>query len=285
MVALSPRGCPWLTNFASLPTMRVLSWNVAGRVGARLQDQAERVLGAGADVVALQEVTRATYSSWSDRLRVAGYSVLSTIDLLSVPYPPPVARKNFNLLAARHPIAALPGLSWPDSEQARDAFPEKYLAGRTSCDGGLIDVHNAHLPPGSTRGIVKPHAFQAIRRRLDEPTAALQVLCGDFNTPRSEDDTGVVSWGTKRGADQDPEMWDAAERSILDHPRLRDVYRACRTAGQPFAVSHITRSGPKRYDHVYAGPGLEPVSCRYLNDWLEEGLSDHAAVEAELRVV
>jgi endonuclease/exonuclease/phosphatase family metal-dependent hydrolase len=40
----------------------------------------------------------------------------------------------------------------------------------------------------------------------------------------------------------------------------------------------------RRYDHVYASPELKSVQSRYLTDWLREGLSDHAAVEAEFVV-
>ena len=71
---------------------------------------------------------------------------------------------------------------------------------------------------------------------------------------------------------------------MLEHPRLRDIYRAQREPGTEFAVSHVTRGGPKRYDHVYADPGdWGALSCRYRTEWLEERLSDHAAVEAELQ--
>jgi len=259
--------------------INVLSWNVAGRRD-QLAAQLERVLGQNPDVLALQELTASTYAPWCAGLLEAGYSVVSTVDLLSVPYPPPIKRKNFNLLAARHTVALLPGLSFPDAEQAAVAFPEKYLATQVVCDGLVIEVHNAHLPPGSTRGIIKPHAFQAIRRRLDEATDQPQILCGDFNSPASEDEEGVTTWGHKHPSLR--AMWDEAEQGVLQHPRLRDVYRSLRTHGDEFEWSHRTRSGPKRYDHIYVSEELEPRSCRYWSEWVNEGLSDHAAVEAEL---
>ena len=64
------------------------------------------------------------YGAWCEGLVERGFSVVSAVDLLALPYPPPpyprgitqtqIARKNFNLTASRLPIAALPG--W-DSEQ------------------------------------------------------------------------------------------------------------------------------------------------------------------------
>ena len=78
------------------------------------------------------------------------------------------------------------------------------------------------------------------------------------------------------------EEWDAAERAILEHPTLRDVYRERHPPGEQYPASHLTRGVRRRYDHIYASPELETVRCSYLTDWLAEGLSDHAAVEAEL---
>jgi len=281
--ACSTRGA--IAGVGRLPRVRVISWNVAGRTGVRLDGQIQGITNSAADVIALQEVTRATQGHWRDALLSSGCSVLTTIDLLAIPYPGTIRRRYCNLLATRHPVSALLGLSFADPEQAAVAFPEKHLAAIVVVDGTPIEVHNTHLPPGSTRGVIKPHAFEAIRRRVDESTSHRQILCGDFNTPRSEGESFVETWGRRRKGDQQPEMWDAAERSILEHPRLRDVYRATRTHGEPWAHSHVTRSGPKRYDHIYAGPGLEPLGCSYGSRWLEGGLSDHAAVQAELRIV
>ena len=265
--------------------MKILSWNVNGRVGSVGQRQLHSVLGAEPDVLALQEVTVASYPAWCGGLLAAGYSVLSTIDLLRLRSPavdPPSERRYFNLIATPGRIAALPGLDFPEPEQARRAFAEKYIAARIRAREVELDIHNAHLPPGSTRGETKVRAFQAIRQRVDEPTSVPRILCGDFNTPQTEDDKGVTTWASAHPALR--EEWDAAERSVLEHPALRDVYRERHLAGTPFPASHFTRGVSRRYDHVYASPELKSVQSRYLTDWLREGLSDHAAVEAEFVV-
>lgn len=259
--------------------MVILTWNVAGKRG-RLRAQVERVLERKPDVLALQEITAATHDAWFDALASSGYEVVSTLALLDIPYPPPIKRKYCNMLAARSPITHLPGLSFPDRDQERVAFPEKYLAATVVHDDVALDVHNAHLPPGSSRGIIKPHAFEAIRRRVDETTDHPQILCGDFNSPASEDEQDVRTWGYRHPSLR--EMWDEAEQSILRHPRLRDVYRECRREGDPWAWSHRTKSGPKRYDHIYVSPDLKPRSCRYWTEWVGEKLSDHAAMEANI---
>src|SRR4051812_35611304 len=112
--------------------MKILSWNVNGRVGDAAQRQLRAVLRRKPDVIALQEVTArpfrrypGSYPIWLEGLTKAGYSVTSTIDLVALPYPEPpydspplppprdeqhdhIQRKNFNLTASRHPIAVLP---------------------------------------------------------------------------------------------------------------------------------------------------------------------------------
>lgn len=176
--------------------MRVLSWNLNGRTGGACRRQLDRVVGRAPEIVALQEVTRTSYPRWSEGLLAAGYSLVSTIDLVRLPYALPgskIARKYFNMIASREPITPLPGLKFIDPEQAQSAFPEKYIAALVRPCGQEVDVHNAHLPPGSSRGEIKVFAFEAIRRRVDEPTRCPRILCGDFNTPRAEDAASVTT--------------------------------------------------------------------------------------------
>ena len=263
--------------------MRLLSWNVNGRVGAACERQIERVVAEAPDVLALQEITLSSYPAWSRGLMGADYSVISTVDLVRLPYPevkPPIVRKYFNVLATRGTVAGLSGLSFSDPEHARLSFPEKYIAARIHVANLELEVHNAHLPPGSSRGEIKVHAFRAIRARIDEPTDMPRVLCGDFNTPQAEDESGVTTWASAHRELR--AEWEAAERGILEHPTLRDVYREVHPGGAAYPTSHFTRGTSRRYDHVLASPELSTMGCRYFTEWLADGLSDHAAIEADL---
>ena len=289
-----PTNVPGSARPGTVPSVRVLSWNVAGRAD-KLPAQLEAVLGREADVVALQEISGRTHAAWREGLTKAGFAVVSSAELAELPYPPPpyypqikqaqIHRKNFNLTAARHPIEALPGLSFNDPEEARLAFPEKFVAAEVSLAGEPVEVHNAHAPPGSTRYLLKPQALAAIARRVDQRPQLPQILCGDFNAPQSEPEgRPVVTW-----ANHYPEVqpeWDAAERGILEHPRLRDAYRQVHQPGAPWPYSHRVkhRDGfhDRRYDHVFVSQHFTVGACRYLTDWLDDRLSDHAPVEADL---
>lgn len=263
--------------------MKILSWKVSGQLGALARPQIDAVIDREPDVLALQEVSLGNYDDWCESLMAAGYSIVSAVDLVGVPYPemaPPIRRRYFNLIATRREIAPLKGLRFEDPEQLAVAFPEKYLAARVLVDGVPVEIHTADVPPSETLGLIKVHALQAIRRRVDESADRPLVLCGDFMTPRSEDENEITTWaGTHAKYNEE---WKDAELAILEHPELRDVYRELHEPGTPFPASKYTRGTPHRYDHIYASPQLETVSCTYLSDWLTEKLSEHAPVEAEL---
>ena len=94
--------------------MRLVTWNVAGRV-RRQPEQAALIAAAGADVVALQEVTVRTLALWRTALAEAGFlATASTLDAA----PPAAGRRVLGVLtAAREPLrrlAAPPGVPWPE---------------------------------------------------------------------------------------------------------------------------------------------------------------------------
>src|SRR5919199_3334849 len=94
-------------------TVRVVSWNVAGRVRAQRQ-QAAVIAACDASVVALQEVTRRTLPLWRAALAEMGLvGVESSLDAMSGP----VGRRVLGVVtAARAPLERLaaPDVPWPE---------------------------------------------------------------------------------------------------------------------------------------------------------------------------
>ncbi|MGH8732315.1 MAG: endonuclease/exonuclease/phosphatase family protein [Burkholderiales bacterium] len=95
--------------------MRLVCWNVAGKIdgprAARLSAQAQAVDGERPDVVALQEVTRASDPQWRAALVGLGLPhVISTTSLLAPD------RRYANLLAARWPLQPLSFRPDPDND-------------------------------------------------------------------------------------------------------------------------------------------------------------------------
>lgn len=255
--------------------MKLVSWNVNGRVGDPLARQEGALAGLHPepDIVCLQEVTRATAGSWIDRVGKRGLEhSLDSVGLLRS------GRRYANLIASRWPLELLPqdGLELP--------FPEKLLSGVLASPGGELEVHVAHLPPGVSYPEEKMATFEAIYRRLATPSTRPRILCGDLNTPKAETAEGdVMTW-----ADDHPAMrerWDAAERSVLQGLalfELPDLYRQLHGYGQSEATWIPRGNGEvtRRYDHVFASPSLNPVSCEYIHAFREAKMSDHSPVEA-----
>ena len=111
--------------------MRLITWNVAGRVTAQ-PAQAQAILGAGADVVCLQEVTVRTAPLWAQALSAAGYTSHETA-LDGLP-PKPTKRRLAVLTAARAPVERLPAPAVP--------WAERVLC----CVVDGVEVINVHSP-------------------------------------------------------------------------------------------------------------------------------------------
>jgi exonuclease III len=254
--------------------MRLVTWNVAGRV-RRQAEQATVLAALGADVVALQEVTARTLPLWRSSLAEAGLEHVACA--LDAPGHFGGRRALGVLTASREPLEPLPEPAVP--------WPERLLARRT---GGL-EVFNLHSPIAPAPELAKIRTHEAVAAHLERLPAAPRVLCGDLNTPRRElPDGDVLTFAHDSAGRLRPERgerWDAAERALVHGLREQgwvDAYRALHGYGDRSAS--WTFSGDRggwRLDHVLV-LGLEPVACSYAHEWRRAGLSDHSALVADL---
>jgi len=258
--------------------MKLISWNIAARVG-RAERQVAALLGRIPDVVALQEVTRKSFPILRDALDAGGLSHM--VSVVPMENPASRARALGVMIASRFPLSAVEGglslLSWP----------EKSAAAMVQSPLGPVEVNTVHVPPGVSHGWEKIRVFEAIYAALAKTSATHRVLCGDFNSPQAELETGEVICGGKRlakdgqwrlqrshrgGSAQD---WETGEWSVLVGLRefdLSDVFRQVNGYHvQAFSIemkhrSTITR---RRFDHVLASRSLGAISCHYLHDLRE----------------
>jgi exodeoxyribonuclease-3 len=261
----------------SIPvTFALLSWNVAGRV-ARAAEQADLVVGAGADVVCLQELRPATAATWVDRLGLAGYEV----SVAELPAVRESSRPLGVLTAARSALQAAPVADVP--------WPERVLAVRLE-DG--LEVVNVHSPISPKPGLAKVLTHEAVFRHLVDGAGHPRLVCGDLNTPRREHPDGSV-WTFARSRSgvlrrERGERWDAAESALirgLEPSGFRDAFRE----RHGHAVKEVSwtwpRGGGYRLDHLIVSEVIEVSECGYLHEWRTElKLSDHSPLVAELAV-
>jgi endonuclease/exonuclease/phosphatase family metal-dependent hydrolase len=259
--------------------MLLLCWNVAGRL-RRVGEQADLVIGLGADVVCLQEVTPATAGSWRSRLGEAGYDVLAA--------PLPRVREGSRplgvLTAARSSLEAVPVEDVP--------WPERVLAARLPASGGL-EVVNVHSPISPKPGLAKVLTHEAVFRHLAAPARHARLVCGDLNTPRREHADGSVwTFARTRHGKLRPERgerWDAAEAGLirgLEPHGFRDAFRAV----HGHELKEVSWEWPRwgggyRLDHLVVSAEIEVEECHYVHEWRRElRLSDHSPLVARLRL-
>jgi exodeoxyribonuclease-3 len=252
--------------------VRVLTWNVAGRV-TRQPEQAAAVAAANPDVVALQEVTARTLPLWRAALEQAGFEHVETA--LGVP---PEGRRALGVLtAAREALERLP--TPPDVP-----WPERILC----CRIGDIEVVNLHSPIAPAPDLAKIRTHEAVAAYLAN-TNGQRILCGDLNTPRRElPDGDVLTFAYDSAARLRPERgkrWDDAERALVYGLRQQgwvDAYRELHGYGHREASWTFARDrGGWRLDHVLAA-GLRPTASAYAHDWRRAGLSDHSPLIVDL---
>jgi exonuclease III len=243
--------------------VRLITWNVQRRI-ERLAEQAAALAAREPDVVALQEISARSWPLWQ--------AALATIGLPHARCSwPPRPRRTVVLVATRAPHEATEPLPLP--------WPETTIA--ATIDG--VTVHSVHVP-NAANGWVKPDTLAAVRAGLERTNGA-RVLCGDLNTPRREHPDGtVISFARdthERLRPERGERWDGAELGVV--PGLRDLGFADAFAAHRERTWVFRHGGGWRLDHVFVSAELEPVAATYHHAWRDGGLSDHSALECDLR--
>jgi exodeoxyribonuclease III len=272
--------------------MKLISWNVAGRSREKVDAQVQALMLRAPQIVALQEVTMGTARLFRDFFSRNGLPhVVTSFELATDPSLLIGPRRCGELIASRFPLDALS----PSTFQV--PWTERILSVQVAAPFGVVEMHTTHIPPGSSNFWIKIEMLEGLYAQLAHETTVLRVLCGDFNTPQEERASGeLVTWGqhiTKTGRvvcrrrirGGTGEHWDDGERKVLHGLaayNLRDVYRALH-GYTPQEFSWYLRRGAyrvgRRFDHIFASASLNPVSCLYLHEFRESGLSDHSAIE------
>ena len=266
--------------------VRIISWNVARR-SSRLAEQAAALAEREPDAVALQEITRRTAPLWRRALETIGLpQIRVSLDEAEPRREPATRRATGVLVAARRSVREVSPLALP--------WPETATALTTQSDSaGRVEIHCVHVP-NAANGWVKVRTLEAIRAGLAAVPAGPRVLCGDLNTPRRELPSGeVISVARdskarlhrERGAE-----WDEAELGVV--PGLREIaytdafreLHGYERREPSWTWRQIAgHGGGWRLDHLFTSAELRPVAALYHHSWRDEGLSDHSALEVDVR--
>ncbi len=248
--------------------MRIVSWNVAGRL-KRQPEQAAAVLSMAPDVVALQEVTVNSLPLWRAALEEAGLThSVTPLD----EFVPPKPRRLATFTASRLSLTRLDlgELPWPER------------AVSVEIDG--IEVLNVHSPIAPSPGLAKVlthEALYAYAREREGPIA----ICGDLNTPRrTHEDGSVMTFAYTSAGKLRPERgerWDAAESTLVFTLRAEHGWQDAFLDQPERTWTFANDRGGWRLDHLLT-KGVEVTAKAYAHDWRRSGLSDHSAIVADL---
>ena len=246
--------------------MKVISWNVAGRT-VRAVEQAERLCAHNPDVVGLQEVTEEAFSALSEGLISCGLkNHVYAKEIVANP-----RKRRCVAVFSRWPIQTLDGsIDVP--------YPELVLSVMVQQPELPFEFHCVHIPNGSEHGWEKIESFEGVYRGLTSTSDKLRVLCGDFNSPKEELPTGeIIPWSRR------DKRWADGELSVISGLAkfgLEDVYRQLH-GYPPRSFSWYAKNGTgRRFDHIFASRSLRVSDCDYVQDWRQDGLSDHSGIEA-----
>lgn len=273
---------------------RVVSWNVAYRVGPSVARQAAFLAELEPHLVLFQELNRRSSEAL---IEGAGLDWVRCAVDLRQPQPgdTPVRRRGVGL-AGRGPE---PSAVW--SLQGVQ-LPERTLVGTASVGGIPVTVASYHAPPGVSWGLVKPAQAVACAHWLagvDGPV----ILGADANTPELDmPDFSLTRthWHSGRpklkGAPGDDLLFgpgcvhglsDALRVWLNEHPD--DLARVIseRPRG-PLALSHRTGKRKsslgtdRRFDAIWVSRDFKVDSVTYPYDESMAAGSDHSAVVADL---
>ncbi len=252
-----------------------MTWNLNGRVKG-CDEQLAFVARNEPDIVTLQEVTKNSVSKLVAGLAEIGlpYSVPTTIP----------EKPRYGVLVASR---------WPLREMISTVASERQLTVFVDLISNPFTVVTTHIPPGSMYGFGKVRALEAAKAEALSSEGPV-LLTGDFNSPQLETEEVLITWaqvqsgGTWRTVrtrgECAGERWDSAERWLFSG-ELTDVFRSVH--GSKAAHSWVLHRKNKcevkrRFDHILASPHWKVREASYLIEALDQKLSDHAPLLADL---
>ncbi len=253
--------------------MRLVSWNLNARVRA-IPHQIGAIRGLAPDVVALQEVTAASWASLEPALHQTGLGHT----LLGTDTTPTKASSRFPRFVA---IAS----RWPVSRGAGGPgrTPEIVLCAEVLRPGASFEIIGVHIPLATREPPLKVEVQEAVAAHVAASCHNPLILCGDFNSPMAETADGtIVPFAAKRG-----DRAREAELAItygVPKSGMKDAFRLVHGYGRSdfsWRVPQKSSDNAYRLDHVFVSQGFTVIACWYAHE-LTVGNSDHSPIVADL---
>ncbi len=259
-LALLLAGCASAPRLDPAPTLDVVTlnlWHDKGDEPARLASIADTLAALRPDVVVLQEVLQDSSKGLANQAETLGARLGYAVVFASVDGPSRPKRYG-NAILTRHPVT--------DTASVRLRPLDDYRVtawARLDIGGRPLDVYVTHLHHTAEGAAVRAEQVGNLLAFVDRTRGGgAWLAAGDFNATAG-----------------------AAELAPLAR-RTADAFGTARPSADVSTLVEALGHTPRRIDHVFAGPGLEPVAARLvLAEPLADGTwaSDHRGVWARLR--
>lgn len=248
------------------------SWNTNFR--RDVEAQVSAVLGHRPDIVVLQEVRAASFPSLADHFGEAGLHFFAT--------------SASNVLGHRMSryVAVASRFPFHDAAPVDGPAPETSVCLEIESPEGRFDLVGVYVPSIARKDGVKVPTQHAMNARMAHAATRPHIICGDFNSPKSETEEGVtLFFKPSRPLEYAGER--ALMGGLLDYG-LRDAFRECNgyaDASPSWFWKNRGRTGGYRLDHIFVSPHFDARRCWYDHRVRERGLSDHSLMLAEVEIV
>ena len=270
-----------------------LTWNTAKRIKYS-EEQVNFINSFKPDVIALQEVLINSDKKLKELLSTNYKNIISSFDLAP----------DLKILTKKRMFGQIVASNFKlepnDPKNFNIPWQERVLSVKLFIDNSEIYFHTTHIPPGSGNGWIKIETLEGIYERLKENKDNLNILCGDFNTPKEEDfKNGMVSFAQRintkgeakirssfRGGDG--ARWDRGERNIIVGMKKHGIEDSFRTLYSYNTQEYSWRFRRKdkvlkrRFDHFFASNKLKVISAKYLHN--QKRISDHSPLFVEYKI-
>ena len=246
------------------------SWNVNFR--RDVAGQVAAVLVHRPDIVVLQEVRAANFPELAERFAAAGLYEFATSASSTAGH----RIRRYVALASQFPFR--------DAVPVDGPAPETSVCVEVETPEGNFELVAVYVPSIARKDGVKVPTQHAMHALMARGAGRPQVICGDFNSPKSESLEGEIELFFKpsRPAEYAGEL--ALMHGLLELG-MTDAFRVCNGFGEPspsWFWKNRGRTGGYRLDHIFVSPHFTVRRCWYDHGVRERGLSDHSMMCAEV---
>lgn len=247
------------------------SWNTNFRRDTEAQVSA--TLTHGPDIVVFQEVRAAAFPELAHLFGEAGLTHFATSSSSVLGH----RMSRYVVVASRFPFR--------DALSVDGPAPETSVCLEIESPEGRFELVGVYVPSIARKDGVKVPTQHAMNVRMAHAASRPHIICGDFNSPKSESADGVTLFFRPSRP-----LEYAGEHALMGglfEYGLRDAFRAANgytDASPSWFWKNRGRTGGYRLDHIFVSPHFEVRRCWYDHGVRERGLSDHSLMLAEVEL-